>query len=197
MAVHICNSSTGEAEASEGPWGHTSSQPILLGGCCLTTDAQGCPLDSTCMHTCVDEHTHNMRKDLDPTGEDRVFCNQARIQLFPKVHVYLTGCMFWILLTERNEQIPYWTNPLLVEQIPHWFQINKIPYWFWIHTDLINRVASGPILKLWLGAPGSIEVDRQAERTEGWSKKKRENPGWHGGDTAGPEIKYMRVRQAQ
>lgn len=195
MMVHICSSSTGEVEAGEGPWGHTSSQPTLLGGCAWRLKPKVvCPLVSTRMNTCVDEHTHNTRKGLDTV---RTFCNQARIHLFPKVHAYLTGCMFRILLTERNEQIPYWTNPLLVEQIPHWSQINKIPYWFWIHRDLISRVASGPILKLWVGAPGSIEVDRQAERTEKGGKRKRQNPGWHGGDTAGPEIKYMRVRQAQ
>lgn len=51
----------GGTEAGEGPWGHTSSQPTLLGGCCRKTEAQGCL--SSGLHThaymCGQAHTQH------------------------------------------------------------------------------------------------------------------------------------------
>lgn len=61
MMVHICRSSTGEVEAGEGPWGHTSSQSTLPGSCGLKTEAQGCLSSGLHMHAymCGRAHTQH------------------------------------------------------------------------------------------------------------------------------------------
>lgn len=197
MLLHAYNWSTGEVAASKDPWGIPASQPSLLSGCCLKNDAQGYLPAPTCMYACVDKHIHNMRKDLDPIGEESQNILQSgqnstsfkATGRFDGLHVLNLARRKKRTPSLLNKSLIDWTNFLLIPN-------EQIPYWFWIHRNLINRVTSGPILKLWVGAPSSIEVGSQTERTEIQGKRKRQITGWHGGDTVGPEIKCMGVRQA-
>lgn len=178
--VHICRSSTGEVEAGEGPWGHTSSQSTLPGSCGLKTEAQGCL--SSGLHThaymCGRAHTQhekgfrsNWRRQSEHSATREEFTYFQRCVL-----IWLVACSESCSQKEMSK-FPYWTNPLLVEQIPHWSQINKTPYWFWIHRDLISRVASGPILKLWVRAPGQYRSG-QASREDRERGQKEETESW-------------------